>query len=62
MRLDQVLARICPQHSRSRLQNWIRDGRVSVSGAVVTETKQKLWGGESIQLSEAEDERLLSSV
>ena len=62
MRLDQVLARICPQHSRSRLQNWIRDGRVSVSGAVVTETKQKLWGGESIQLSEAEDERALSSV
>jgi len=60
LRLDQVLARICPQHSRSRLQNWIRDGRVSVSGVVVTETKQKLWGGEHIELSEAADERLFS--
>ena len=61
LRLDQALARICPQHSRSRLQGWIRDGRVRIAGAVVTETRQKLWGGELIELSEAEDESLLSS-
>ena len=29
-RLDQVLALLCPEHSRSRLQAWIRDGFVTV--------------------------------
>ncbi|MFZ4534825.1 23S rRNA pseudouridine(1911/1915/1917) synthase RluD [Propionivibrio sp.] len=55
-RLDQVLARLRPQHSRSRLQNWIREDRVSVDGAIVSEPKQKLWGGERIELAEAPDE------
>ena len=61
-RLDQVLARLRPQHSRSRLQNWIREGRVSVGGALATEPKQKLWGGERIDLAEAPDELILSST
>ncbi len=54
-RLDQVLARLRPQHSRNRLQNWIREGRVSVGGVIVTEPKQKLWGGERIELAEDTD-------
>ncbi len=29
-RLDQVLSILCPEHSRSRLQSWIRDGFVTV--------------------------------
>lgn len=29
-RLDQVLSGLCPQHSRSRLQSWIRSGFVKV--------------------------------
>ena len=33
-RLDKVLARLLPQHSRSRLQSWIEDGHVRVDGAV----------------------------
>lgn len=33
-RLDKVLARLLPQHSRSRLQTWIEDGCVQVDGAV----------------------------
>ncbi|MFT0533876.1 RluA family pseudouridine synthase [Castellaniella hirudinis] len=33
-RLDKVLARLLPQHSRSRLQAWIEDGHVRVDGAV----------------------------
>ncbi|HET8598576.1 MAG TPA: RluA family pseudouridine synthase [Castellaniella sp.] len=33
-RLDKVLARLLPQHSRSRLQTWIEDGHVRVDGAV----------------------------
>ncbi len=55
-RLDQVLARLRPQHSRNRLQNWIREGRVAVGGVIVSEPKQKLWGGEVIELIEAPDE------
>jgi 23S rRNA pseudouridine1911/1915/1917 synthase len=31
-RLDVALARLCPEHSRARLQAWIRAGRVSVDG------------------------------
>ena len=61
-RLDQILARLLPQHSRSRLQNWIRDGRVRVAGIVLSEPKQKLWGGEFVELSEAPDERVGSST
>ncbi len=61
-RLDQVLAKLRPTHSRSRLQNWIREGRVCVGGVIASEPKQKLWGGEVIELTEAPDEyRELSS-
>lgn len=33
-RLDKVLAKLLPQHSRSRLQAWIADGCVQVDGVV----------------------------
>ena len=62
LRLDQVLARLRPQHSRNRLQNWIREGRVVVDALTVCEPKQKLWGGERIELAEAPDEGALSSA
>lgn len=32
-RLDKVLARLLPEHSRSRLQGWIEDGHVLVNGS-----------------------------
>ena len=32
-RLDSALAQLLPQHSRSRLQQWIRAGAVRVNGA-----------------------------
>ena len=62
MRLDQILARLCPQHSRSRLQGWIREGRVTVAGVRVDETKIRLWGGEAIEIIEAPDEAGLAST
>ena len=31
-RLDQVLAGLLPEHSRSRIQQWIREGHVQVAG------------------------------
>lgn len=32
-RLDQFLARVLPEHSRSRLAEWIKEGKVRVEGA-----------------------------
>ena len=47
MRLDQVLAKLLPEYSRSRLQDWVAQGQVKVDGASAT-IKQKMWGGEAI--------------
>ena len=49
LRLDQALARLLPQHSRSRIAAWMRAGEVQVSGATA-KPKQKVWGGEHVHL------------
>ncbi|WP_300453611.1 23S rRNA pseudouridine(1911/1915/1917) synthase RluD [Accumulibacter sp.] len=61
-RLDQVLARLLTQHSRSRLQDWIRQGRVVVGGIRTVEPRHRLWGGEAIEIAEASDARAESSA
>ena len=48
-RLDQVLAVLLPDYSRSRLQGWIREGRVAVDGAAVA-ASGRLRGGEQISI------------
>jgi 23S rRNA pseudouridine1911/1915/1917 synthase len=50
LRLDAALARLCPEHSRSRLQSWLRQGRVTVDGAAA-DPKRKVWGGERVALA-----------
>jgi 23S rRNA pseudouridine1911/1915/1917 synthase len=52
LRLDQALARMFPQHSRSRLQSWVREGRVTVDAAR-GDVKRKVWGGERVALDAA---------
>ena len=52
LRLDQALARMFPSHSRSRLQDWLRDGRVRLDGLLANEPKRKVWGGESLALEQ----------
>ena len=47
LRLDQVLQRLLPEHSRSRLQAWIKEGLVILEGKAAT-SKSKVWGGEKI--------------
>lgn len=47
-RLDQVLADMIPEHSRNRLQQWVKAGRVDVDGKTVIEPKHKIYGGESL--------------
>lgn len=48
-RLDQALAGLFPEFSRSRLQEWIRDGRVSLDGNPCR-PRDRLRGGERIEL------------
>jgi 23S rRNA pseudouridine1911/1915/1917 synthase len=48
-RLDQVLADMLPEFSRSRLQLWIDEGNVRVDGAVCGR-RQKVRGGEEVRL------------
>ena len=49
-RLDQSLAELFPEYSRSRLQAWIDAGLVTVAGAPASR-KQKVWGGEAVALT-----------
>ncbi len=55
-RLDQALAELFPDYSRTLLQRWIRQGRVTVDG-VVPRPRDKLSGGERIALRPAEEKR-----
>lgn len=56
-RLDQVLSELLSQHSRNRLQTWVRDGHVLVDGKVENEPKRKLHGGEALLIDEPQDVR-----
>ncbi len=55
-RLDQALAELFPDYSRSRLQQWIKQGRVTVDGAELR-PRDKLSGGERIELQPVEENR-----
>ncbi len=52
LRLDQALARLFPEHSRSRLQAWLREGRIRVDG-VSPQASRKIWGGERVEVDAA---------
>ncbi|HDM8156545.1 TPA: 23S rRNA pseudouridine(1911/1915/1917) synthase RluD [Vibrio harveyi] len=56
-RLDQAIAELFADFSRSRLKEWLLDGKVQVNGEVVTKPRTKVMGGEEITLqAELEDE------
>ncbi|MEN8179941.1 MAG: 23S rRNA pseudouridine(1911/1915/1917) synthase RluD [Pseudomonadota bacterium] len=48
-RVDQVLSELFSEYSRSRLQRWIKEGRVTLDGASCR-AKDKVLGGEEIKL------------
>ncbi|GBL46428.1 ribosomal large subunit pseudouridine synthase D [Sulfuriferula multivorans] len=48
-RLDQALAALLPDYSRSRIQDWIKHERVTVNGRFLG-VKDKVWGGEKVQV------------
>lgn len=47
-RLDKVLSEQLAEFSRSRLQNLIKDGQVTLNGTVCTHSSQKLQAGDEI--------------
>jgi 23S rRNA pseudouridine1911/1915/1917 synthase len=49
VRLDRVLARLVPQYSRSRIQQWIEDGLVSLDGQSAR-AKDTVYGDETVVL------------
>ena len=49
-RLDQVIADLFPDFSRSRLKEWILAEKVTVDGQVVTKAREKMQGGEEIHI------------
>jgi len=51
-RLDQAVAQLFPEHSRSRLQGWIKTGELLVNGKQLR-PREKLLGGEQIEVQAA---------
>lgn len=49
-RLDQALAELFPQYSRSRLQQWLREGRIRVDAASMR-ARDKVAGGELVEMT-----------
>lgn len=54
LRLDQALARLFPDYSRSRLKLWVKQGRVTVGGQL-WRPRDLLKGGERIELEAVEE-------
>ncbi|MBD1559432.1 23S rRNA pseudouridine(1911/1915/1917) synthase RluD [Vibrio sp. S9_S30] len=56
-RLDQAVAELFTDFSRSRLKEWLLGGKIQVNGEVITKARAKVMGGEEIVLqAELEDE------
>jgi 23S rRNA pseudouridine1911/1915/1917 synthase len=53
-RLDQALARLFPEYSRSRLKAWLLDGQISVDGDT-PRPRDPVQGGEQVTLSARPD-------
>ncbi|GAM72646.1 ribosomal large subunit pseudouridine synthase D [Vibrio sp. JCM 19236] len=56
-RLDQAVAELFDEFSRSRIKEWLLAGKISVDGQVITKPRFKVMGGEEIVVAaEIEDE------
>ncbi|AJJ19583.1 MULTISPECIES: 23S rRNA pseudouridine(1911/1915/1917) synthase RluD [Yersinia] len=49
-RLDQALAELFPDYSRSRIKEWILEDRVTVDGKTINKPKEKVLGGELVAI------------
>ncbi|ADP11646.1 23S rRNA pseudouridine synthase D [Erwinia sp. Ejp617] len=56
-RLDQALAELFPDYSRSRIKEWILNRHITVNGVIIDKPKEKVLGGEQISIdAEIEEE------
>ncbi|WP_445396506.1 23S rRNA pseudouridine(1911/1915/1917) synthase RluD [Zobellella sp. An-6] len=56
-RLDQALAEMFPDYSRSRIKTWIQQEQVRLDGAVVSKPREKVLPGQQVVVNaELEDE------
>lgn len=55
-RLDKVLAELFPDYSRTRIKEWIKNKDVEVNGKVIDVPREKMMGGEQIQISTVVEE------
>jgi len=60
LRLDQVLADLFPEYSRSKLKTWIQNGNVAVDGQIITVPRHKMQMDELVEVN-AEIEVQVSS-
>ncbi|WP_421131897.1 23S rRNA pseudouridine(1911/1915/1917) synthase RluD [Alteromonas sp. A079] len=51
LRLDQVLADLFPEYSRSKLKTWIQEGNVAINGETVTIPRHKMQMEEHITVN-----------
>lgn len=49
LRLDQALAALFPEHSRSRLQQWLRQGQILLNGETAA-PRRRVLGGERVRV------------
>jgi 23S rRNA pseudouridine1911/1915/1917 synthase len=59
LRLDQALAQLLPEFSRSRIAGWVRAKRVTLDGRAVP-ARQKVRGGEKVHLEPGPDPAVLA--
>lgn len=62
LRLDQVLADLFPEYSRSKLKTWIQEGNVSVNGEVITVPRHKMQMDELVTVQAEMDVQVTSEA
>lgn len=57
LRLDQALAELFPEYSRSRIKSWIIDGFVKINDVTIQKPREKVVVGQSVKIcAEIQDE------
>lgn len=62
LRLDQVLADLFPEYSRSKLKTWIQDVNVAVNGEVITVPRHKMQMDELVTVQAEMDVQVTSEA
>ena len=62
LRLDQTLADLFPEYSRSKLKTWIQDGNVAVNGEVITVPRHKMQMDELVTVQAEMDVQVTSEA